>query len=153
MRARELEIDTAGGRVCARLELREEKIGEQHDPVTRAHAEDRRVGEEYIELAPALQDGRSEGIELIGCDNPAADAEIVLAPLSATAVAIEVTSASAPPSGANKKPGNMRATITRPTAAAELDTFAAMLRIASRPIQSPRLDANCAPKSGRNTSS
>ena len=35
-------------------------------------------------------------------------------------------STSAPPSGASNNPGSMRATITRPTAAAEFDTLAAM---------------------------
>ena len=43
----------------------------------------------------------------------------------------------------------MRATITKPTAVAEFDTRLAIARIAIRPIQSPRLDTNCAPKSGR----
>ena len=38
----------------------------------------------------------------------------------------------------------MRATITRPTAVPELDTFVASARIATRPIQSPRLDTTCA---------
>ena len=53
-------------------------------------------------------------------------------------------STSAPPSGASKKPGSMRATITRPTAVPEFDTFVASARIATSPIQSPRLDTNCA---------
>ena len=43
----------------------------------------------------------------------------------------------------------MRATITKPTAVAEFETRLAIARIANSPIQSPRLDANCAPKSGR----
>ena len=57
-------------------------------------------------------------------------------------------SMSAPPSGANKNPGSMRATMTNPTAVAEFDTLEAMARIAIRPVQSPRLETNCAPKSG-----
>ncbi len=38
----------------------------------------------------------------------------------------------------------MRAIITRPTAVPELDTLVASARIATSPIQSPRLETTCA---------
>ena len=53
-------------------------------------------------------------------------------------------STSAPPSGARRKPGSMRATITRPTPVPELETLVASARIATSPIQSPRLETTCA---------
>jgi hypothetical protein len=59
-------------------------------------------------------------------------------------------SMSAPPTGANRKPGSMRATITKPTAVAEFETRPAIAMIAKSPVQSPKLDTNCAPNSGRN---
>ena len=53
-------------------------------------------------------------------------------------------STSAPPNGARMKPGSIRAVITRPTAVPELETLVASARIATSPIQSPRLDTTCA---------
>ena len=56
-----------------------------------------------------------------------------------------------PPTVPRKKPGTTRVTITRLTAAPELfDTRAAIARIAMRPIQSPRLETNCASHSRKN---
>ena len=50
-----------------------------------------------------------------------------------------------PPTVPRKKPGSTRVTMTRLTAAPELlDTRAAMARMAISPIQSPRLETNCA---------
>src|SRR4029077_9587251 len=81
--------------------------------------------------------------------NNASNANRPMSQLTITTLRFQ-RSMSAPPSGANKKPGSMRATITKPTAVAEFDTRGAIARIANRPVQSPRLDANCAPNSGRN---
>ena len=48
------------------------------------------------------------------------------------------------------KPGSMRATMTRPMPVPEPDTFCAIAMIARSPVQSPRLETNCAPISGMN---
>ena len=54
-------------------------------------------------------------------------------------------STSTPPTGARKKPGTIRAAMTRPTAAElPLDTRAARATTATSPIQSPRLETTWA---------
>ena len=55
-----------------------------------------------------------------------------------------------PPIGASTKPGSMRAIITSPIPVPDPETFPAIAMIASRPVQSPRLETNCAPMSGMN---
>ena len=53
-----------------------------------------------------------------------------------------------PPTVPSRKPGSTRVVITRLTAAPELfDTRSAIARMAMRPIQSPRLETNCAVQS------
>ncbi len=53
-----------------------------------------------------------------------------------------------PPTVPSRKPGSTRVVITRLTAAPELfDTRFAIARTAIRPIQSPRLEMNCAVQS------
>jgi len=58
-------------------------------------------------------------------------------------------SISAPPTGASTKPGSIRAIITRPIPVPP-DTDWARARMASSPIQSPRLEENCAANSRKN---